>query len=184
MNVTSPRFLAPLTDVRKYVLKRQKLGIDMALQPKEALRLVAVIAAALNAGSSLPEEIRAAFGEAVHTSTSRDVTVYARGLYAAVRTNVGLSHAKAREYWIYRGPRQLLTTVCFIVAVNLINELFDERSFRDRVLSGTSSMLALLTALFMLYCACHAAPACCTAPCMPWLAPGQPPSAPRPRARE
>jgi hypothetical protein len=40
-----------------------------------------------------------------------------------VRTNIGLSHAKAREYWIYRGPRQLFTTGCFISFVIVVNEM-------------------------------------------------------------
>ena len=63
----------------------------------------AAITTALNQGMSVLEALAVK-----HTNLSlslrHDLSTYARGLYAAERTNIGLSHAKAREcvdrsYW-------------------------------------------------------------------------------------
>ena len=144
--------LFTLKYLRKYVLKRQKLKLEgerkMSKEQIECLVLTA--AAALAQGGAVDEALRAAHGDVAETVRA-GLAVYAQGLNAACRTNIGLSHAKAREYWIYRGPRQLITTVCFIVGIVLMNEVIRDQSFEDRVVNISTSMLATLVACIMLY---------------------------------
>ena len=136
--------------LKKYVLKRQKLRMDEPMPIEEATRLVNTVAVALNEGSRVVDALAEHHAD-VDVATRHAIAAYAKGLYAAGRTNIGLSHAKAREYWIYRGPRQLLTTICFIGAVLVVAETALDRTLRDRIVSISTSLLALLTAFVMLY---------------------------------
>ena len=138
--------------LHKYLRKRQKLHLDgVARIPREELdRMVQTAASVLAAGDGL-EEALASLHAQVPEATRAGFVHFAEGLHAACCTNIGLSHAKAREYWIYRGPRQLLTTVCFVAGVVVLNEAIREQAFDDRVVNIATSMLATLTAFVMLY---------------------------------
>ena len=136
--------------IRKYVVKRQKVKVDEAITSDEVMSLVRTVTQALHDGGSVIDALlleQAQLGEA----TRHAVALYATGLHKATCTNVGLSHAKAREYWIYRGPRQLFTTGVFIGLVLVMNDAFKEQSLRDRAINIATSFLALLTAFVMLY---------------------------------
>ena len=112
--------------------------------------LVCIITTALNDGVLVVDALEGHF-DMLDGASRHAIAAYARGLYAAGRTNIGLSHAKAREYWIYRGPRQLFTTGCFVLVVFLVNECLREQTLRDRVVNASTSLFALLTAFVMLY---------------------------------
>ena len=159
--------------MRKYLIKRQKLKLDgrNTMPAYTVEKLVGVAAAALRRGTTYEGLLEALHDTDTtppqHTNSAQALAQFPRmahnadaleqfaqfaiGLHTAASTNVGLSHAKAREYWIYRGPRQLLTTITFIVGVFMINECIREQSFEDRVVNISTSMLATLVAGVMLY---------------------------------
>jgi len=137
----------------KYLRKRRKLGIDRGSSTLTdhkmhqviktaiaALRKKEPLAEALEAShSELPEHMRQAFAQ------------FAKGLYEAGRTNVGLSHAKVREYWIYRGPRWLFVTTALIGSVFLVEETIKTPSHNDRMARLVTSTIGMTTACIMLY---------------------------------
>ena len=148
----------------KYLIKREKLNMERRssrrLSKVELERVVHTAARALHLhGYSAAaderddtlEEALARHHPELDPRLSSAVAEYAKGLHAACCTNIGLSHAKAREYWIYRGPRQLLTAVAGIVCVLILNEGIRTQSFIDRALGLSQGLLATLVAIFMLY---------------------------------
>lgn len=139
--------------LRKYLTKRQKLKIEgeLKLGKSTVESLVQITMDALLKGKDVRESLSLKHANDVSGATLTGFGDFAVGLHAAASTNIGLSHAKAREYWIYRGPRQLVTTICFIFGIFAINELIKRPTFEDRVVNASSSMLAMLTALIMLY---------------------------------
>ena len=130
--MASRRFRAKY--LHKYVRKRAKLGL-----PRTEASVVQRTLEALEHGtpfpSSLPPECRA----------------YALGLAEAVRRNEGLAHAKVREYWLYRGPRQALTMLCFVLGTLAVHEVLRTPSPTDRLVDVVTGALAMLTACVMLY---------------------------------
>lgn len=139
--------------LRKYLVKRQKLKIEGELKlSKETIEsLIQAAMGALLTGKDMHESLSLRHANDVSGATLTGFGDFGIGLHAAASTNIGLSHAKAREYWIYRGPRQLATTISFISGVFIINEVIKQPTFEDRVVNVSGSMLAMLTALVMLY---------------------------------
>ena len=85
------------------------------------------------------------------TPPPREYVGYADALEYALRANIGLSHAKAREYWIYRGPRQVVLVACALLVVLLVQELINPPTPQSRLASAVASVAGLLSALVMLY---------------------------------
>lgn len=140
--------------MRKYLIKRRKLklegsGCKMSSQVIE--HVVQTAAVALRDGADLSASLRSRQAGDLSDAALEGFAQFASGLHAAASTNIGLSHAKAREYWIYRGPRYLLYTVCFISGVFVINEVIRRPTFEERVVNVSGSMLASLTTFIMLY---------------------------------
>ena len=139
--------------MRKYLAKRQKLKIEgeLKLEKTTVESLVQVAMRALLKGEDVRESLSLQHANDVSGATLTGFGDFAAGLHTAASTNIGLSHAKAREYWIYRGPRQLVATISFIFGVFAINEIIKRPTFEDRVVNVSGSMFAMLTALIMLY---------------------------------
>lgn len=138
----------------KYLRKRRKVGVDRDSRLLSDTELQALVETALEAlrqkKVAVADELERRH-EAVNPTLRRAFARYTEGLYAAARTNVGLSHAKVREYWIYRGPRWLFVTTVFIGSVFVIEETIGEPSARARLAHLVTSVLAMTTASVMLY---------------------------------
>ena len=138
----------------KYLRKRRKVGVDRDSRQLSDTELQALVETALAAlrqrKAAVADELELRH-EAVSPTLRRAFARYTEGLYAAARTNVGLSHAKVREYWIYRGPRWLFVTTTFIAAVFVVEETIGEPSARARMAHLVTSVLAVTTASVMLY---------------------------------
>jgi hypothetical protein len=79
------------------------------------------------------------------------VSTYSVGLHSKALENYGLSHAKVREYWLYRGPRIIGTFLLFLCG-NLLIQIFVFGITNAQIQSQIAvSSLALFTALIMLY---------------------------------
>jgi hypothetical protein len=76
---------------------------------------------------------------------------FAEGLHAATCKNIGLSHAKVREYWIYRGPRWVIITVGLIAALILVDETLGQPTAAERMSRLASATIAMTASMVMLY---------------------------------
>ena len=135
----------------KYLLKRQKLGLDAKRRRDEVERIVRATRAAHDSGTPLLEALTSEAADLGQTPPPREYVGYADALEYALRANIGLSHAKAREYWIYRGPRQVVLVACALLVVLLVQELINPPTPQSRLASAVASVAGLLSALVMLY---------------------------------
>ena len=127
--------------VRKYVRKLKKTGeIDLGDDDLGDVidRLIA------------GESVRAAHPR---VGAAADAMVaFTAELRVRVDGNLGLSHSKVREYWLYRGPRQLVLALVFVAGTLGIQEVTHPHpSTRTRGAHLATGLLALATALFALY---------------------------------
>ena len=76
---------------------------------------------------------------------------FVEGLYEEACKNVGLSHAKVREYWIYRGPKWLLMTICLISGLLAVEEALGYPMHRERMARLASGVIAMTASCIMLY---------------------------------
>ena len=76
---------------------------------------------------------------------------FVEGLYEEACKNVGLSHAKVREYWIYRGPKWLLMTICLISGLLAVEEALGDPTHRERMARLASGVIAMTASCIMLY---------------------------------
>ena len=76
---------------------------------------------------------------------------FAEGLHAATCKNIGLSHAKVREYWIYRGPKWVIITVGLIAALIIVDETLDQPTAAERMSRLASATIAMTASCVMLY---------------------------------
>ena len=77
---------------------------------------------------------------------------YSKELYKRLIVNRGLEHGKAKEYWLFRGPRMALTMIFVIVFTNLVNEYIKgDVSLNDRIASLINSGMVVIVGFFMLY---------------------------------
>lgn len=161
---------------RKYLRKRQKLGVDQHLlveaststsinsdegsvhsersghylsgQELEDLASTALQALHSNQGVAAALEQRMP-----HVSASlRDAFArFAEGLYAATCKNIGLSHAKVREYWIYRGPKWVIITVGLLAGLLIVDETLGHPTAGERMSRLASATIAMTASCVMLY---------------------------------
>tara|TARA_B100000768_G_C11225205_1_gene352440 strand:+ start:134 stop:1204 length:1071 start_codon:yes stop_codon:yes gene_type:complete len=161
---------------RKYLRKRQKLGVDQHLlveaststsinsdegsvpsersghylsgQELEDLASTALQALHSNQGVAAALEKRMP-----HVSASlRDAFArFAEGLYAATCKNIGLSHAKVREYWIYRGPKWVIITVGLLAGLLIVDETLGHPTAGERMSRLASATIAMTASCVMLY---------------------------------
>jgi len=137
----------------KYLRKRQKLGIDKNIEKlvdRELLSIVDTAMTALTKKEPVAEALNTTY-VGMPDTLQHALAQFAKGLHEAGRTNIGLSHAKVREYWIYRGPRWLFVTLSLISSVFLVDELIKAPSHKDRTARLVTSTLAMTTACIMLY---------------------------------
>ena len=76
---------------------------------------------------------------------------FAEGLHAATCKNIGLSHAKVREYWIYRGPKWVIITVGLIAALIIVDETLGQPTAAERMSRLASATIAMTASCVMLY---------------------------------
>ena len=76
---------------------------------------------------------------------------FAEGLHAATCKNIGLSHAKVREYWIYRGPKWVIITVGLIAALIIVDETLGQPTAAGRMSRLASATIAMTASCVMLY---------------------------------
>ena len=76
---------------------------------------------------------------------------FAEGLHAATCKNIGLSHAKVREYWIYRGPKWVIITVSLIAALIIVDETLGQPTAAGRMSRLASATIAMTASCVMLY---------------------------------
>ena len=76
---------------------------------------------------------------------------FAEGLHATTCKNIGLSHAKVREYWIYRGPKWLIITVGLIAALIIVDETLGQPTSAERMSRLASATIAMTASCVMLY---------------------------------
>lgn len=161
---------------RKYLRKRQKLGVDQHL-PVEASTSTSInsdegsvhskrsdhylsgkeledlASTALHALRSNQAVAAALEQRMPHVSASlRDAFArFAEGLYAATCKNIGLSHAKVREYWIYRGPKWVIITVGLLAALLIVDETLGQPTAGERMSRLASATIAMTASCVMLY---------------------------------
>ena len=76
---------------------------------------------------------------------------FAEGLHAATCKNIGLSHAKVREYWIYRGPKWVIITAGLIAALIIVDETLGQPTAAERMSRLASATIAMTASCVMLY---------------------------------
>ena len=76
---------------------------------------------------------------------------FAEGLHAATCKNIGLSHAKVREYWIYRGPKWVIITGGLIAALIIVDETLGQPTAAGRMSRLASATIAMTASCVMLY---------------------------------
>ena len=83
-----------------------------------------------------------------------EFTEFTLGLGEALDKNIGLDHSKVREYWLSRGPRMMMTAILYFLFVILAQETLkgsSQNARADRWYTVTTSVVALIIAIFMLY---------------------------------
>jgi len=143
--------------VKKYLMKRSKEGLDKPMAMDDINKVSEKATFLICQGAESPFSA-AALATAITTEfpvmadrNPGTFCEYCVSLHAACASNVGLSHAKVREYWLYRGPRQLFVSVLFICGSLTLQEALRDLSPADRAALLLTGLLALMTTFVMLY---------------------------------
>lgn len=149
---------------RKYLRKRQKLGVDKqvdeerssdggsvhCLRGQELEDLASIALQALHSNQKVAAALEQRMPH-VSVSLRRAFARFTEGLYAATCKNIGLSHAKVREYWIYRGPKWVLVTVTLLAGLLIVDETLGHPTAGQRMSRLASATIAMTASCVMLY---------------------------------
>jgi hypothetical protein len=144
---------------KKYIKKRRKSGIDAISTNVDDHDLAVTIASYLCLDTWGTPELSALTAHvcekhtslAEHPERTNQICQYSIGLHDASISNFGLSHAKVREYWLYRGPRQFTALLMFLAGTLLISETLKDLTRNDRIALLLTSTVSMGISIGILY---------------------------------
>jgi hypothetical protein len=80
-----------------------------------------------------------------------DLTNYIIELNNINKKDIGLDHAKVREYWLKRGPRIFITSILLVSFNYILHISFKETDYNTNIYLILINMIALLLSFYMLY---------------------------------
>lgn len=80
-----------------------------------------------------------------------DFTNYIIELNIINKKDIGLDHAKVREYWLKRGPRIFITSILLVSCNYILHISFKETDYYTNIYLILINMIALLLSFYMLY---------------------------------